>query len=234
MLSIAICDDMPEHSVRLHALLNAALPPESSISEFQSAEALTRSFETCAYDLFFLDIELGSDSGIQLAKRINDRFPHAQIVFVTANIINAVDVGEANHTYFLTKPVDPAKLKSALDRVTRQMQGNAGQRLSVTLRGGGSAILAAGDILYCERTKRTTTLMCVGETLISPESLEELEAKLPKLLFARPHNSFLVNLAHVGKLERTAVYLDNGASVSVTNQRKKEFRAALAEYVTHG
>ena len=233
MLSIAICDDLPEHSDRLKLLIDQQLSTEASVLTYSSAGALLNALDKGAtFDLCFLDVELGADSGISLGSEINRRLPSAQIVFVTANIINAVDVGEAAHTYFLTKPVAPEKLKRALERSMERILRQTDRRLTVTIKGGGTGVVSTGDVLYCERTKRNTDVVCVGRTLQTAEDLTELEAKLPRLLFARPHNSFLVNLMHVSKLERTEVHLDNGVTLSVSNQRKVEFRAALAAYVT--
>ena len=113
---IAICDDIPLHSEHLRELLCAdENGVHASITTYACAAELLHAMEKATYDVLFLDVELGSESGIQLAQTINERMPQAQIVFVTANITNAVDVGEANHTYFLTKPVDPQKLLRARD-----------------------------------------------------------------------------------------------------------------------
>lgn len=233
MLRIAICDDIIDHSAYLHELLIKELGSSFLCEEYSDSDQLRGALaKGIYYDLFFLDIELGRDSGITLAREINSRYPKTLIVFVTANIVNAVEAGEADHVYFLTKPVDRAKLHMALNRVRYRMGLQTDKRLLVSLRGGGNAVVSSGQIIYCERTKRTTTLVLEDQVLYSSVPLDDLESELSTVVFSRPHNSFLVNLMHVSKLERTMVYLDNGATLSVSNQRRISFRMALAAYIS--
>lgn len=232
MLSVAICDDLIAHSVQLREELEKLLPVNANICTFSSSgDILDACKQGAAFDLFFLDVELGAESGITLAKTMHQLFPFAEIIFITANIVNAVDVGEATHTYFLTKPILPEKLERALNRALERIGQQTDRRLSIALRGGGCGVVSSGRILYCERTKRTTAIVCSEQTLYTPDNLDMLEQMLPKILFSRPHNSFLVNLMHVVRLERTAVFLDGGMEISVSSQRKKEFRDALARYI---
>lgn len=232
MLQIALCDDIQAHSAHLLSLLESEIATPYEAAVFASPQELLAAIEAQRYfDLLFLDIELGEDSGIQLARSINKLLPFAQIVFVTSNIMHAVQVDEANHIYFLVKPVEPEKLRRAFIRATMMLRAQMDKRLSIPLRGGGDAIVSSGRIVYCERVMRVTTVCCTDETLYTPLSLRALEQSLPPLLFARPHNSYLVNLMHVQKTDWLTVQLDNGASLPISHQRRPDFRAALSAYV---
>ena len=232
MLRIAICDDVQTHSQSLSLLLTQLAPQLGKPVLFQEGKELLKALDGGAFfDLLFMDIELGQESGIQLAGKINKTLPGAQIVFVTGNVINAVDVDEAEHIYFLTKPVNPDKLQSALNRALSRLSALPQRRLALILRGGGSAMISSETIVYCERTKRTTAIVCSNQTLYTPENLEELENMLPVPVFSRPHNSFLVNLARVVRLDRTSVQMDNGSVLSISNQRRTGFREALSSFI---
>lgn len=231
MLKIALCDDIPAHSAHLLSLLEgeAHMPFEAAV--FASSDELLAAIGAQQYfDLFFLDIELGKESGVDLARQINTQLPMAQIIFVTANIMNAIEISEANHIYFLLKPVDADKLHMAVLRATATLRAQTDKHLSLPLRSGGDAVVSSGQIIYCERVLRVTTIICKEETLYTPLSLATLEDSLPKLLFARPHNSFLVNLMHVARTDWQHVYLDNGAVLSLTTHNRTAFREALAAY----
>lgn len=233
MLQIAICDDIPAHSAHLLSLLEGEADAPYETAVFSAPQALLDAVAKSErrFDLFFLDIELGEESGIALAKRINALLPSAQIVFVTSNILHAVQIDEANHIYFLVKPLEREKLRMALQRAIRVLRAQRDKRLSIPLRGGGDAIVSSGNILYCERVLRLTSVFCTDGTLYTPLGLGALEADLPPILFARPHNSYLVNLMHVARTDWLNVYLDNGTVLSVSNQRRAGFRDALATFV---
>ena len=234
MLRIALCDDVPAHSDALCALIRQVLPEECELTVYSAPDALLSEVSSHAFDLFFLDVELGEESGIRLAAELNSIFPQAQIIFVTSNLANAVDVSDVNHAYFLVKPVDPEKLRAALDRVRRLLAQSVDRRIVIPLRGGGEAFVTIGDLLYCERIMRTTTLRCREEDLYTNLNLEALEAMLPGNLFARPHNSYLVNLMHVVRMDRMTVWLEGGASLSISNQRRNGFRQALSSFAAQG
>lgn len=231
MLKIALCDDIPAHSAYLLSLLESEVRTPFEAVVFASPGELLAALGAQQYfDLFFLDIELGAESGVKLARQINTRLPMAQIIFVTANIMNAVEISEANHIYFLLKPVDAGKLRMAFLRAMAILRSQTDKRLSLPLRSGGDAVVSSGKIVYCERVLRVTTMVCQEETLYTPLSLTVLEDSLPKLMFARPHSSFLVNLMHVARTDWQHVYLDNGAVLSLTTHNRAGFRKALAAY----
>ena len=234
MLKIALCDDIPEHNDHLLSLLESQMSSPVETAVFSSPSKLLDALGAQqSFDLFFLDVELGEENGVDLAREINRILPSAQIVFVTSNLVNAVQVGEANHIYFLVKPVEPDKLRRALSRALQTLQAQTDKRVAVQLKNGGDAYVPVGQIIYCVRNLRVTTMVCTNTTLVTPLSLIALEEVLPKTMFARPHNSFLVNLMHVVRVDWLHVYLDNDVAVSLTNHNRAAFRDALAAYVSH-
>ncbi len=74
-----------------------------------------------APDLMFLDIQMPGLSGLDVVAQVpQENMP--MIVFVTAFDRYAIDAFEAHALDYLLKPVDDARLASALDRVRAQWQ----------------------------------------------------------------------------------------------------------------
>lgn len=69
-------------------------------------------------DVIFLDIEIGSLNGLEIAERILSAFPSIHIVFVTAHSNYAVDAFEINSIDYLLKPITTKRLKVTIDRLT--------------------------------------------------------------------------------------------------------------------
>lgn len=65
-------------------------------------------------DVAFLDIELGSVSGIVLAKELKDIQPQAHIIFVTSHDRYAVAAFQMHASGYLMKPVDASDIKREL------------------------------------------------------------------------------------------------------------------------
>ncbi len=69
--------------------------------------------------MYFLDIELGDDNGISLAKWIKSEYKKAVIVFITSHtdyMQNAFDVHAFN---YIVKPASEERLCMILNEITR-------------------------------------------------------------------------------------------------------------------
>ncbi len=233
MLRIAICDDIPEHALELETAvrqLNLEIP--LTMERYVSAASLLERIRTpVQFDVVMMDIELVNESGIRAAEEISRVSPATQIIFVSAYLARAVDIFETAHIYFLLKPIDPQRLKNALERALKKARDEQERILLLHVRGGASVTVPFSDVLYFERMLRTTVVNCAGTAYETPTKLAELEGSLPDAQFSRPHNSYLVNLAHVRKIERFCLHLGTGDILPISNQRRPAFRSALEEYI---
>lgn len=101
------------------------------------------------------------------------------------------------------------------------------KRILLPLRGGVQRIFLLSEILYFEREERITRIVTRSETVFTPLRLLELESHLPSQVFLRPHNSFLVNLYQVKRIERRTLFLMDGTCIPISNQRRAAFLDAL-------
>src|SRR5262245_5541767 len=72
-------------------------------------------------DVVFLDVQMPGLTGFEVARRLLDDGPEAHIVFVTAYDQHAIEAFDVNAVDYLLKPVDPARLDTAMDRVRRRI-----------------------------------------------------------------------------------------------------------------
>lgn len=84
-------------------------------------EAL-ESLESEMVDTVFLDNEMGQYNGIQIAKKIRQKYADINIVFVTAYEKFAIDAFEVRAADYLLKPVIEARLRETLNRLTIHTQ----------------------------------------------------------------------------------------------------------------
>ena len=92
----------------------------------QTAVALIAAEEP---DLLFLDIQMPGESGFDLLDKIDLQ---ARIIFVTAYDEYAIRAFEVDAIDYLLKPVNPERLKTALERLDRE---NAGRRAAPAHQG---------------------------------------------------------------------------------------------------
>lgn len=87
------------------------------IKSISDPEIVLNEIETLKPDLLFLDINMGSLSGIELGNYLSEMFPEMKIVFVTAYSEYAVEAFELNAIDYLLKPVSKKRFDKMMDRL---------------------------------------------------------------------------------------------------------------------
>src|SRR5689334_23917365 len=84
------------------------------VGEADSVRRAAELVRTCDADVVFLDVQLSGESGLELLPLID---PSVAVVFVTAFDQYAVRAFEVNALDYLLKPVAPARLARAVERL---------------------------------------------------------------------------------------------------------------------
>lgn len=119
MLRVLIVDDEP---LALRILKNKL----ESFKEVNIVGTTTRFsdvlplIEQAEPDVVFLDINLGTVSGLDIAENIYALYDYIQIVFVTAYSKFAIEAFELNAIDYLLKPVSTSRLKKTLARLEKR------------------------------------------------------------------------------------------------------------------
>src|SRR5215470_13851117 len=92
-----------------------------------TAEAACDALERDAYDMAFLDLRLGDDSGLDVLPRLLGARPALAVVVITAyaTFDTAVEAVKRGAVDYLAKPFSPAQIRHVVDRVAaaRTMEG---------------------------------------------------------------------------------------------------------------
>lgn len=207
LIQIAICDDRNDH---LHRIVEAVklyfeknYNGNFSIMEFKSAKSLTSWVERFGdtLDILILDIQLdGNADGITLAQKYSQKYNQIKTIFITGFIEKASEICEAPFLYFLLKPLDEKKLTRALEKAVCRIQEEARTALALT-SGGEVHRIAPQEIIYIESNGRQIKIhFSNGLDSVYYKKISEIAGELPSC-FYRCHNSYIVNLDYVEKLE---------------------------------
>lgn len=188
--------------------------------------------ETCPFapDILFMDVLLGTQSGIRLAGVANRLWPRCQVIFVTGRLEYAPDLYQARHLCLLSKARLEELLPGALQRAFAALDADETPLLAVAQK-NGEVIIPQKDILYVERRLRISYIHSALRTVTTGRRLDELAADLQPGRFALCHNSFLVNLAQVRRLQRSQVQLTGGVVLPVSRSQFGPFRDALGRHI---
>src|SRR6476646_7198846 len=114
-LRVLIADDEPLAAERLQLLL-AKCEGIDLVGTATDGESTVRMAEALAPDLLLLDIAMPGLDGIGVARALADHHPTPAVIFITAFDAFAVAAFEVEAVDYLMKPVEPARLRRALDR----------------------------------------------------------------------------------------------------------------------
>jgi two-component system LytT family response regulator len=201
------------------------------VAEAEGVRTAAELVRTCDADVVFLDVQLAGESGLELLPLID---PSVAVVFVTAFDQYAVRAFEVNALDYLLKPVAPARLARAVERLGKPNDGTvdspAGPRLEyqdrlfLRLDDRMGFVKVADIVSIVSDGDYSIVRLAGGRTHRARKSLRDWAARLPENAFARVHRSTIVNLEFVERVEEWShfsyrLYL-RGAAEPVTMSRR--------------
>jgi two-component system response regulator LytT len=200
--ALIVDDEAPARS-ELRYLLDGT-PGVSVVGEAASAGEAVELARELHYDVVFLDVEMPGATGLEAAPHVRDRSDPPAIVFVTAHAEYAVEAFAVEAFDYLLKPIEPERLARVIERLRERTHENAVPVEKVAVVAGSSTELLDRDqIHYVQADGDYSRVHTYDRSYLSTASLGELEDRLGAR-FARIHRSYLVNLAKVAGVRRTA------------------------------
>ncbi|SDE36084.1 two component transcriptional regulator, LytTR family [Pricia antarctica] len=175
-------------------------------------------------DLIFSDIEMPQMNGIDFIDSLENR---PFFIFTTAYSHYAVDGFELNAVDYLVKPIPYGRFVKAVSRVQGLLTKNGEVRdTNIFPSSGGSENgdnfifvkaeyenikIRIDDIKYVQGLKDYLKIHVVStnKPILTLMSFKELHDRLPSNLFERAHKSFLVNVNHIGSIQRNRIVIDD-------------------------
>jgi two-component system LytT family response regulator len=237
-LRVLVCDDELMARTRVLRLLGDLPFVEAAIACESGEEVLAR-LKTEAVDVAILDINMPGLSGLQTVMQMPEDRPY--VIFLTAHPEHAVSAFDVGAVDYLLKPVDDARLEKALSRARLALDGAASpavdggagkpSKLAIATH-GGAALVSPGEVTHATFDGALVTVHTATRAILTDDTLQELEAKLPSGPFERVHRRAIVNLDHVERLESVdsggyVACLSTGKRVDVSRQSARRLRRRL-------
>lgn len=91
--------------------------PDANIFTFDNSESIVEFVKENKIDIAFLDINMPSMNGIELAKILHEEYPKLNIIFTTGYDTYAVKAFELNVSAYLLKPITKVAVENALNNL---------------------------------------------------------------------------------------------------------------------
>lgn len=168
-------------------------------------------------------------NGIDAVKELFLEGCGTQVIYLSAYTEYCSRVYETEHTWFLTKPLVPGDLDSALTKAIENLRKYRAKPLVIQV-GGTQMAIAPSRIRYIESSKRKVTIYTNKGEFEIYAKLSDLLSQLPDS-FLQCHKSFIVNMAHIEEISAGFARLHNGDVVPVSRARRAQLREAFVAYV---
>ncbi len=236
-MRVLIADDEPIARQVLRELLEECPEVHVAGEAASGAEAL-RQIERLDPDVVLLDIHMPQADGLAVARRLRP-LPLPLIIYVTAYEQHALAAFDAGAVDYLLKPVRLERLRAALEKARRQLEGVRQPRASsaappqrLAVRSGGEIhLLDTQDIVAFRAAQGGAEVLALTGRFQTQHSLREIEQRFPPPQFRRIHRAFVVNTAHLRSIvplssRRYLLRLAGGIEAVVSKRMAGVIRAA--------
>lgn len=226
-MRIALCDDNLQDLNELECTLRTFSDlGEIEVVSFQSAAELYSQWDSQSFHIAILDIEMPAPNGFEIAKQLSAKEAAPIIIFLTQSMAYSLR-GYGVAFRYLTKPIDLQELHDALCSAIAEAKS---KRFAFEID-GTSNIIRMEDIYFFEIFNHYTVLHTMDREYVFRATLKEVYSALPPGYFASPHQSYIVNFAHIRTLKTNELHLTNGSVIPVSRHRQKEFKKLFYAYL---
>lgn len=242
MKAIIIDDENKARSV-LRTLIHEDCPEITEIqeaSDLVSGVAKIKSFQP---DIVFLDIEMPTHSGLEIASFFQDQTIQFQIIFTTAYNQYAIDALKLSAIDYLLKPIDSDELITAVQKAKKAIEANnitnkllqiektfkqlSLNKIALEIPKGILFVSHEDIILFEADGVYTKVYLKNGKVELISKTLKHFSDQLlDKSIFYKPHRSYLINLKYMSQLVKKDGYyiiLENNKTIPIARDKKEEF-----------
>ncbi|KSU64433.1 LuxR family transcriptional regulator [[Bacillus] enclensis] len=195
-MKIGLVDDRLIDLDKLNGIVSGMTGIEIVFST-TSAEEAYEQIKRETVDVLIADIEMPNLSGYELADIIHSHALNISVIFVTANSGYAVHAFELNVHDYIMKPYTKERLSGSIERLKEKTKSAEMTGRLYLKQKNDIHIIQKKDIIFIERSGRSTTIHTKDEEIKTYLTLNELEGELRERDFIRSHRSFIINIHFV-------------------------------------
>jgi two-component system, LytTR family, response regulator len=231
MIDAILIDDEKSALIALRNDLRAYCPAVNIQGEFTKAADALEHMIVKVPDVIFLDIDMPLMNGFDFVRALKQPVL-PQIIFVTAYSEFAVRAFKVNALDYLLKPIIPAELQAAVDKVIKNNFADAGPAGKIALPvNDGYHLIDPAHIIYCKAAGAYTEIVLDNEkSFLISKNLGRTQELMPADYFERVHQSYLVNVNHIKKFrkgESPVAVMANDDIIKVSRMNKDRLAQLL-------
>lgn len=243
MISVILIDDEKTAIEVLELIIKKHCPHLKILGYAHNIHDGYQLIESLKPDLIFLDINMPGGLGLELVEKIT----HLQtsVIFTTAYQEYAINAVKLAAVDYLLKPMDAGQVIDAVKAYEERTKSFANlsvlrdllatpqklERLAIPNQ-QGIEIIKRAEISFIEASRNYSIFYLLNDQkLVASKPLAEYSRLLEEHGFTRVHRSFLVNLEHVQKFNKSSgtLLMIDGKEIEVARNRKEDILLILSK-----
>lgn len=169
-------------------------------------------------DLIFLDINIPHMSGLELLENLNLK---PNVIFTTAYTEFAIESYDYNALDYLLKPFEFDRFQVAVNKAEQRIASQKKSDRFFFIKDGFKNIKLEYDSILFIKGSGNYLDITTKEKVYSPRmTFKEIIEKLPTSEFMRVHQSYLINISNIDKIESNQVCI-NSYKIPISNNYKE-------------
>lgn len=238
MLKIGICDDDQLIKRQMDNVISDYLCNRNysyKLFLYSTGHDLLVACEDIDFSFIFLDIDLGKENGVEIAKSIRKiQNKPINIVFVTSYPEYQTKVLSIHTFDYIIKPLTNFQIYRVLDDLlfwqNADMNSKRERIRFKTIQ--GMVTLYVDEILYFEYKNRRIDIITVDNVYHMYDKVKNIVALMKKYDFISPHAAYVINMKEIKQYlnSQNIIIMSNEDRIPISQLKTKMFKK---EYITY-
>lgn len=235
MIRIAVVDDEKKILSIIEELINGAVDGEEEVevSVYEDGrDLLEKMDEGNTVDIVITDIEMPEIDGIRLGKRIREKFPGTQIIFLTAYSRYAADSYTIDAYQYILKQDMRERFPVIINRLVNEIITR--RKCFRTIRNAGywQRVLFSDIIFVCKsKGAKYVKYYTIHGEYTERISLSGLMQEINSREFILVERGYMINMRHICGMRGNTISLTNGHQVIVSRAKMSMVKEQVHMYL---
>lgn len=239
MLKIGICDDDLLIQKQIGNAISGYLSNKNykyNLFFYSTGADLLKACYDINFSFIFLDIDLGKENGVEIAKNIREiQNRPINIVFATSYPEYQTKVFSIHTFDYLIKPISNSQIHKTLDDLLfwYNIDTNYEKERIRFKTVQGLITLCIDEILYFEYQNRRLNIVTRNTVYYMYDKVKNIVALMRKYNFVSPHSAYIINMKEINQYLKSEniIIMSNGNIIPISQLKAKIFREEYMLYV---